>query len=140
MPSLAEFQFAVAADLLDGASRTARLLPGDPSAVLAGLRIHRNTVLAGLANALRLTYPTVAWLTGEDFFDQTAALFASRNPPRTACLSDYGGGFADFLEVYPPAAGFSYLADVARFDLVIERCAHAHADAPGRLAVLDGGV
>ena len=139
MPSLAEFQFAMAADLLDGGLRTARLLPGDPSAVLAALRIHRNTVLAGLASALRLTYPTVAWLTGEDFFDQATALFASRNPPRGACLSDYGDGFADFLENYPPAAGFPYLADVARFDLVIERCAQAQA-APDRLVALDGGI
>ncbi|MFO1247850.1 MAG: DUF692 family protein [Alphaproteobacteria bacterium] len=106
MPSLAEFQFTMAADLLDGGQRTARLLPGDSAAVITALRIHRNTVLAGLANALRLTYPTVAWLTGEDFFDQAAVAFAARNPPRGACLSDYGDGFADFLDSYPPASAF----------------------------------
>ena len=64
MPSLAEFQFTLAADLLDGGMRTAHLLPGDPLMIREALRIHRNTVMAGLANALRLTYPTVAWLTG----------------------------------------------------------------------------
>lgn len=139
MLSLAEFQFTMAADLLDGGMRTARLLPGDPDMVMAALRVHRNTVLMGLAKALRLTYPTVAWLTGEEFFDQAAFAFASANPPRGACLSDYGDGFADFLEGYAPAAGLAYLADVARFDLVIERCGNAHA-MPETVITLDGGI
>jgi hypothetical protein len=137
MLSLAEFQFTMAADLLDGGMRTARLLPGDPAMVMAALQVHRNTVLTGLARALRLTYPTVAWLTGEDFFDQGAFGFASANPPRGACLSDYGDGFAEFLESYRPAAGLAYLADAARFDLAIERCANASPFLSPRIAALD---
>ena len=133
MLSLAEFQFTLAADLLDGGMRTARLLPGDPAVVREALRVHRNTVLAGLAGALRVSYPTVAWLTGEDFFNQAALEFSGKYPPRSACLSDYGGGFAEFLEDYAPARGLPYLADVARFDLVIERCAHAGFTTPGVL-------
>jgi len=139
MLSLAEFQFTMAADLLDGGMRTARLLPGDAGMVAAALKVHRNTVLMGLTKALRLTYPTVAWLTGEEFFDQAAFDFASSNPPRGACLSDYGDGFAGFLEGYAPAASLAYLADVARFDLVIERCGHAHA-MPETIVTLDGRV
>jgi len=135
MLSLAEFQFTLAADLLDGGTRTAYLLPGDPIAIKEALRVHRNTVLAGLANALRITYPTVAWLTGENFFDQAAVEFSSKFPPRSACLADYGGGFAEFLESYAPARGLPYLADVARFDLVIERCAHAGFTRPGLLSL-----
>lgn len=80
MLSLAEFQFTMAADLLDGGMRTARLLPGDPVMVREALRVLRNTVLTGLTNALRLGHPTVAWLTGEDFFDQAAHAFAVRSP------------------------------------------------------------
>jgi hypothetical protein len=139
MLSLAEFQFTMAADLLDGGMRTARLLPGDPGMVVAALRVHRNTVLMGLTRALRLTYPTVTWLTGENFFDQAAFAFASANPPRGACLSDYGDGFADFLESYAPAAGLAYLADVARLDLVIERCGNIRT-MPETIIALDGGV
>jgi len=130
MLSLAEFQFTLAADLLDGGMRTAYLLPGDPALVREALRIHRNTVMSGLTNALRISYPTVAWLTGEDFFDQAALEFCSKYPPRGACLSDYGGGFAEFLEGYAPAGCLPYLADVARFDLAIERCANAGYPAP----------
>ena len=139
MLSLAEFQFTMAADLLDGGMRTARLLPGDAGMVAAALKVHRNTVLMGLAKALRLTYPTVAWLTGENFFEQAAFALASANPPRGACLSDYGDGFADFLEGYAPATGLVYLADVARFDLVIERCGNAHT-MPETIIALDAGV
>jgi len=139
MLSLAEFQFTMAADLLDGGMRTARLLPGDASMVAAALKVHRNTVLMGLSKALRLTYPTVAWLTGEDFFDQAAFAFASANPPRDACLSDYGDGFASFLEDYAPAARLAYLADVARFDLVIERCGNARTLSE-TIVALDGAV
>jgi hypothetical protein len=135
MPSLAEFQFTLAADLLDGGMRTARLLPGDPALIREALRVHRNTVLAGLAKALRLTYPTVVWLTGEDFFNQAALEFSGKYPPRSACLSDYGCGFAEFLEDYSPARGLPYLADVARFDLVIERCAHAGFGVPNLLTL-----
>lgn len=135
MLSLAEFQFTLAADLLDGGMRTARLLPGNPAVIKEALRVHRNTILAGLTNSLRLTYPTVAWLTGEDFFTQAALEFSSKYPPRSACLLDYGGGFAEFLEDYAPARALPYLADVARFDLVIERCAHAGSVAPGLLAL-----
>lgn len=130
MLSLAEFQFTLAADLLDGGMRTAYLLPGDPAIVREALRVHRNTVMTGLANALRVTYPTVAWLTGENFFDQAAVEFCRKYPPRSACLSDYGAGFAEFLEGYAPAGCLPYLADVARFDLAIERCANAGHPAP----------
>ena len=139
MLSLAEFQFTLAADLLDGGMRTARLLPGDPAAVRDALRVHRNTVMAGLANALRLTYPTVVWLTGEDFFDQAALEFSGKHPPHSACLSDYGSGFAEFLEDYAPARVLPYLVDAARFDLVIERCAHAGFATPSLLG-LNGNI
>jgi hypothetical protein len=139
MLSLAEFQFTLAADLLDGGMRTARLLPGDPRAVMEALRIHRNTVLTGLSRSLRLTYPTIAWLTGENFFDQAAVEFCCARPPRGACLSDYGAEFPGFLENYAPAAGLPYLADVARFDLTLERCAN-HAGGPDTRVTLDGAV
>ncbi len=130
MLSLAEFQFTMAADLLDGGMRTARLLPGDPEIVKQALRVHRNTVLAGLANALRLGHPTVVWLTGEAFFDQAAMAFATERPPHLPCLSDYGDGFAAFLEDYRPAGAVPYIADVARFDRAIERCANAGTISP----------
>jgi len=135
MPSLAEFQFTLAADLLDGGMRTAHMLPGDPAAIREVLRIHRNTVIAGLTNALRVTYPTVGWLTGEDFFNQAALEFCTKYPPRGACLSDYGAGFPEFLEKYAPAGSLPYLADVARFDLAIERCVNAGCPASILLAL-----
>ena len=85
------------------------------------LRVHRNTVLGALVNALRLAHPTVDALVGEDFFDQAAAGFAEAHPLRQARLALYGEGFADFLASWPPAACLPCLADVARLDFAIER-------------------
>ena len=84
--------------------------------------MHRNTVFGALAQALALTYPTVAALAGEAFFDRAAAAFATEAPPSEARLSAYGGQFPDFLATWPPAAELPCLGDVARFDLAIDRC------------------
>lgn len=102
------------------------------------LRIHRNTVLGALTGALRISYPTVDALVGEVFFDQAAALFAQSEPPRTASLSGYGRGFADFLAAFPPCAGLPYLADVARLDFAIEQAANAPSG--DRTLSLDAGL
>jgi len=98
-----------------------------PAGLLAGpispaeaLSIHRDTIMGALANALRLSYPTVETLVGEEFFDQTCRVFARENLPNTACLARYGEGFADFLAEFAPAAALTYLADVARLDRAVE--------------------
>jgi hypothetical protein len=85
----------------------------------AAFTVHRDTVLGGLANALRLTFPTVDALVGEAFFDQTASAFVAEQPPRRANLSAYGEGFPAFIDGYPHAAALAYLADVARLDLAV---------------------
>ncbi len=72
---------------------------------------------------MRLTYPTVDWLVGADFFDQTALAYAQIHPPARAQLSDYGQQFPVFLEGYVPAVELPYLADVARFDLAVDQVA-----------------
>ncbi|HEX4270468.1 MAG TPA: DNA-binding domain-containing protein, partial [Rhizomicrobium sp.] len=111
MLSLAEFQYNIAADILDGGARTLSMLPGDGEAARVALSVHRNTVLTALVNALRLTYPTADELVGARFFDQVALAYARSNPPRGASLSDYGDGFPDFLADYAPARDVDCLAD-----------------------------
>jgi hypothetical protein len=126
--------------LADPAAPPAGLFVDGPVPAAAAFRVHRNTILGGLAGALRLSFPTVERLVGADFFDQAAAAFAAVRPPRAAALSAYGDDFADFLAGYGPARELGYLPDVARLDLAIERAAAA-ADAPmGRLIPLDSAV
>lgn len=123
MPSLADLQHQFAQAVLTGDA---------PAALFAGcvpygeaLAIHRGTIMGALVNALRLSYPTVDALVGEEFFDQTCRTFAEANLPITASLAAYGGGFADFLADFVPAAALPYLPDIARLDRAIETALHA---------------
>ena len=113
-----------------------------PGAVVASaaLGVHRNTIISGLTNALRLTYPTVDWLVGEDFFDQAALHFTRLYPPAGMQLSDYGREFPAFLDSYFPAADLAYLADVARFDLAVDQVAAWSVEASSVLVDLANGV
>lgn len=99
------------------------------------LSVHRNTVLGGLRDALRLSYPTVALLIGDNCFNQVVSHYAALYPPRTACLSLYGDGFPDYLQRFPTTAALAYLPDVARFDRRLERVASASDDSGSASAV-----
>jgi hypothetical protein len=139
MPQLAELQALMARGLIEDPGQLPRGLfaPG-PVAVEAALRVHRNIIFGALSNALALTYPTVAQLVGEAFFDQSVLAYAGARPPVEACLAPYGGDFPAFLESYAPAEGLRYLADVARLDLEIDRS--AHAPRAQRLIEIDAAV
>jgi hypothetical protein len=89
------------------------------------INIYRNTVLISLTKALKLSYPVVLQLVGEEFFEATALEFARKEPPQLAYLDRYGGGFSTFLRAFLPAAGVPYLADVARLEWAINRAIHA---------------
>src|SRR5438552_2223021 len=88
-PDLARFQSSFAAAILRGGTV--------PDFDDRGFGVHRNTVLSGLSEALRLSYPVVDRLVGSAFFDQAALAFARRTPPREPVLARYGAGFADAL-------------------------------------------
>jgi hypothetical protein len=125
MPPLAELQRDFAHGVLHG--EVPALAFGGRIAAADALRIHRNTVMGALTDALRISCPTVEALVGAEFFDGAAALFAEANPPTAASLMGYGDGFAAFLENFAPAAALPYLGDVARLDRAIERAAQAPA-------------
>lgn len=90
--------------------------------------VHRNNVMAGLIEALAKRFPACRRVVGEAFFHVMAGLFVQQAPPRSPILSEYGEGFAAFVEAFPPAAGLPYLADVARLEFAIG-CAYHAADA-----------
>ncbi len=127
MPALAELQQTFLDGVLGGVDDKVRaLVARGPITGEAALRVHRSTVFGALANALRLTFPTVDRLVGAGFFDQAAMAFAKESPPRRADLSFFGESFPNFLATYAPA--LRYLPDVARFDLAID---HAAASSDG---------
>ena len=105
------------------------------------LDIYRNTFSRVLTAALRLSFPAVLGLVGEGFFEAAARIYIAHEPPRTACLDDYGVGVPAFLAQFEPAKSLPYLADVARLEWAVNRALHSK-DAPplsaDRLALLAG--
>lgn len=143
MPALLELQQRMLRAIVDGDAATDAGVCGLRSTRLdAALSVHRNTVLGGLRDALRQSYPTVAALVGDACFNQVVAAYARAQPPRTACLSLYGDGLADFVARLPATAGLAYLSDVARLDWAIDRAAAAAVDGhspPAAQIELEGG-
>jgi hypothetical protein len=116
----------------DGAA-VAMLADGVPA---DRLDIYRNTFVAGVTNALRLSFPAVHRLVGTDFFEGATYLFMTRHPPHEAWLDAYGSEFPAFLRDFPPAASLPYLADVARLEWAVSCALHAPDTAPLDLARL----
>lgn len=90
--------------------------------------VYRNNVHASLVDVLAGRFPVSAKLVGDAFFRAMARIYVAKTPPDSAVLLRYGGGFADFVAGFPPAAPVPYLADVARLEWAWHGAYHA-ADA-----------
>jgi hypothetical protein len=111
------------------AADLAALFATAPEILPERLEIYRNNVVGNLTDAMLATYPLVKILTGEDFATVMMRSCVLQNPPREACLANYGGALPDFIEKFAPAAGLPYLADVARLEWAINGAYHAPDDA-----------
>lgn len=107
---------AAFADALDG--RPDALWPamaGDDRTV-AALAVYRNTTTKARIDALQANYPTVAELTGEEWFRAAARAFTDEAPGTDPAMAAFGEGFPDWLESFGPARSLPFLAPVARLD------------------------
>jgi len=111
MPSLAEFQRDFAAAL-----RMPSTLEGSGRAEPAGLRVHRNTAMKALVDAVLANYPTVGVLAGHEWLGGAAQAYAQRHPPRHAVLAGYGEFLPDFMRAMDTNQEWPYLVDVAKLD------------------------
>jgi len=136
VPTLREMQAAMRRGLLDGGDQAVAALLAEALLPADRLSIHRNTSRATLTKALRLNFPAVERLVGEDFFAAAADEFITREPPRTAWLDLYGEGFPAFLEGFAPAATLAYLADTARLERAVGRTLRAPDLEPLKIARL----
>ena len=120
--------------LLDNAKPTPAGLI-DPKGRPAGKRfdVYRNNVVLSLSEALADSFPVVAKLVGDKFFQAMAGIYVRLHPPKTPILSQFGADFPAFLATFPPVAKLGYLPDIARLEAARTRAYHA-ADAP----ILDG--
>ncbi len=90
--------------------------------------VYRNNFYASLIDVLAGRYPVVQRLVGEEFFRAMAKVYVEQEPPRSAMILAYGGGFADFLASFPPVSDVPYLPDIARLEWARHNAYHA-ADA-----------
>ncbi len=128
---LNELQAAMRAGIL-GEPTEALLaeIDGCGLASAARLRIHRNNTLFGLTEALRTSFPAVARLVGDRFFDFAADRFIRGAPPREPRLANYGAGFPAFLAGFEPARTLPYLPDIARLEWAVNLAYNAPDEAP----------
>lgn len=99
------------------------------------LAIYRNTVMAGVCEALAANFPVVCALLGEEMFAAVAVDHATAHPPANPVLAHYGARFAEWIEEQAWTCDLPYLSDVAR----IERL-HGEALFAADAAPLDPGA
>ena len=87
--------------------------------------IYRNNTSGGIKFSMKLTYPAIFEVVGEEFFNGLVEEFMKGNLPSTGNLDDYGEGFAEFLENFEPAKQLPYLPDVAHFEWLFHKSALA---------------
>jgi hypothetical protein len=109
--------------VLGGAGEIATAIAPDGIDPAARLRIYRNHALATLEAALKTVFPVVCRLVDERFFAYAVDEYVKRHPPRSRVLGEFGGNFSEFLAGFEPCKDLPYLADVARFEWVLDTAA-----------------
>ena len=82
------------------------------------LEIYKSTININLTNSLKLTYPGIWQLVGEECANNLALLFCKQHKylPKTGCLDDFGKEFSDFLTTITELSHLPYLAEYAQLE------------------------
>lgn len=130
-PSLHELQQQFMAALYDPAAPgPLHAIAGHGLAPAARMRIYRRSCNETQTAALRVTYPAVAALVGEAYFEQAARGYRRAYPSRSGNLQAFGDAFAAYLETLPGCRSLPYLPDVARLEWLRQLTILAPESAP----------
>ena len=113
---LREMQAAMKQSVFGGDDTAAAYLASTGIEATDLLSVYRNNTFASLVGVLEAAYPVLCSLVGAERFRHAAYRFAEAAPPTLPQLSQYGGGFADFLAHFRPARSLPYLPDLARLE------------------------
>lgn len=111
------------------------LFAGSAERVLAGMKVHANTISHARLVALEETFPRTRVVIGHDRFNQHSRLFLLEPGVAAQPLAMIGAGFDAFLRQQGEAEG---VADLARFEWLWLQSYHAADDAPLTLGDLAG--
>lgn len=89
------------------------------------LQVYRNSFVMGVTEALAITYRHTLSLVGDAFFNTAARKFILTHPPHENNIINYGDGFAHFLENLPQLKSLPYIAEMARFEWLLEQTSNA---------------
>jgi hypothetical protein len=106
---LRELQRQFMQGILHGASVPGVLPP-------AALSIYANNARVSFIATLKLTYPAIWRLVGEEYFHQCAREFQKQHPSRSGDLQYVGEEFANYLETLHGHDAYRYLSAVARLE------------------------
>ncbi|GIX19148.1 MAG: hypothetical protein KatS3mg120_0824 [Erythrobacter sp.] len=108
---------------------------GPAARIIAGMKVHANTISHGRLVALEETFPRTRRLLGETSFNLLSRRFLENRPMPWGSLARIGAGFPRFLE---QAAAGEAAADMARFEWLWLQSYHAADADPLNLADLAG--
>ncbi|MCR9179756.1 MAG: DNA-binding domain-containing protein [Erythrobacteraceae bacterium] len=111
------------------------LFAGAPERVLAGMKVHANTISHARLTALEDTFGRTRSVLGDDRFNAHSRSFIQQPGATAAPLSEIGAGFGAFLREAGESAG---VADLARFEWLWLKAYHAADAAPLALDTLTG--
>lgn len=111
------------------------LFAGLTERVLAGMKVHANTISHARLVALEDTFPRTRDHIGHDGFNAHSRLFIHKPGVTATSLADIGAAFPAFLLDAGESAG---VADLARFEWLWLQAYHAADAAPLALAALAG--
>jgi hypothetical protein len=137
MPSLHELQSGVMRALLDGETeRAAPLIAARGIAPAHALSVYANNARTNFIESLRLSFPAIRRLVGDDYFLATARGFHACHPSRSGDLQPAGARFAQYLSERHGDDEFRYLSEVARLEWLVQETLLAADHGPLDLAKL----
>ena len=130
MPTLLELQRSFLGALLGDPATVLPLIagPGPVAADLVG--VYANNAASNFLESLRLTYPAVLRLTGDDYFNQAVHAYRRDHPSRSGDLQGAGAAFPSYLAARHAGDVYRYLGDVARFEWLLQESLLAADHAP----------
>lgn len=80
--------------------------------------VYRQTIFENMINALKITYPGIWKLLGDECANSVAYAYSktAQNLPKTGCLDDFGSNFPEFLSTLEQLSELPYLKDYADYE------------------------